>query len=72
MSNQPIVVILSCCADAWIRYRTGTNAFSRGSKHLVRMSSEAEAHRLVRSLHMTYFEPEVHKQKYLIRASVIY
>jgi len=48
------------------------SAFSRGSKHLIRMSSEAEAHRMVRSLHMTYFEPEVHKRKYLIRASVIY
>jgi len=46
--------------------------FSRVAKYLVRMSSEAEAHRMVRVLHMTYFEPEVHNQKYLIRARIIY
>jgi len=49
-----------------------TPSFSRVSKHVVRMSTEAEAHRLVRVLHMTYFEPEIHKQKYLVRARVIY
>jgi len=42
------------------------------SKHLIRMSSVSEAHRLVRALHMTYFEPEVHKEKYLIRCRVVY
>ena len=36
------------------------------------MSSMSEAHRLVRALHMTYYEPEQWQQKYQIRARVIY
>jgi len=48
------------------------SGYTRVSKHLIRMSSVSEAHRLVRALHMTYFEPEVYKDKYLIRCRVIY
>jgi len=47
-------------------------AYTRVSKHLIRMSSVPEAHRLVRALHMTYFEPTVHKDRYLIRCRVVY
>jgi len=46
--------------------------YTRVSKHLIRMSSVSEAHRMVRGLHMTYFMPEVHKSKYLIRCRVVY
>jgi len=48
------------------------SAYTMVSKHLIRMSSVSEAHRLVRALHMTYFQPEVHKEKYLIRCRVVY
>ncbi|KIM87022.1 hypothetical protein PILCRDRAFT_64078, partial [Piloderma croceum F 1598] len=46
--------------------------YTRVSKHLIRMSSVSEAHRMVRALHMTYFMPDVHKSKYLIRCRVVY
>jgi hypothetical protein len=46
--------------------------FSLFSRHIVRMSSVSEAHRLVRQLHMTYFEPEKSGEKYPVRARVIY
>jgi len=36
--------------------------FTKVSKHLVRTSSISEAYRMVRALHMTYFEPAVHKK----------
>ncbi|KAH8116874.1 hypothetical protein DFH11DRAFT_1505670 [Phellopilus nigrolimitatus] len=46
--------------------------FTSVSKHLVRLKSPAEAHTLVRRLHMTYFIPEIWQTKYLMRARVVY
>jgi len=46
--------------------------YTRVSKHIIRLSSVSEAHRMVRALHMTYFMPDVHKSKYLIRCRVVY
>ncbi|KAH9926168.1 uncharacterized protein B0H18DRAFT_876600, partial [Fomitopsis serialis] len=38
----------------------------------VRLASVAEAHRLVRQFHMTFFEPKVYGTKYPLRAHVVY
>jgi hypothetical protein len=38
---------------------------------LVRLRSASEAFRLLRNLHMTYFEPDVWEDKYIIRARLI-
>ncbi|KII88588.1 hypothetical protein PLICRDRAFT_110952, partial [Plicaturopsis crispa FD-325 SS-3] len=46
--------------------------FSLYSRHLVRLESVAEAHRLVRQKHMTYYEREEKGEKYLIHARVVY
>jgi len=46
--------------------------FTLFSRHLVRVSSVSEAHRLVRAMHMTYFEPQRWGKKYRIQARVIY
>ncbi|GJE86928.1 RNA recognition motif domain-containing protein [Phanerochaete sordida] len=42
------------------------------SKFQVRLASSAEAHRLVRKLHETYYEPEIFDMRYRVRARVIY
>jgi hypothetical protein len=42
------------------------------SRVLVRLSSASEAFRLLRNLHMTNYEPEVWKDRYIIRARLIY
>jgi len=42
------------------------------SRHLVRCVSVSEAHRLVRLLHMAYYNEPIHGNKYLLRARVIY
>ncbi|GBE81919.1 hypothetical protein BKA93DRAFT_819367 [Sparassis latifolia] len=42
------------------------------SRHLVRTASISEAHRLVRTLHMTFFRPEVYHHLYPLRARVVY
>ncbi|KAG1754542.1 hypothetical protein EDB19DRAFT_1892518 [Suillus lakei] len=49
-----------------------TNTFSLYSRYLVRPTSTAEAHRLVRQLHMTYYEPERWGRRYQLRARVVY
>jgi len=42
------------------------------SRVLVRLSSASEAFRLLRNLHMTNYEPNVWKNKYIIRAQLIH
>jgi len=42
------------------------------SRHLVRLANTSEAHRLVRKLHMTYWEENIWGTKYMCRARVIY
>ncbi|KAH9842587.1 uncharacterized protein C8Q71DRAFT_720094 [Rhodofomes roseus] len=42
------------------------------SRFYVRLASVAEAHRLVRRFHMTFFEPNYYQNKYTIRAQVVY
>ncbi|KAG0705950.1 hypothetical protein DFH29DRAFT_996377 [Suillus ampliporus] len=49
-----------------------TNTFSLYSRYLVRPTSTAEAHRLVRQLHMSYYEPEYWGRRYQLRARVVY
>ncbi|KAI0273551.1 hypothetical protein BC834DRAFT_214318 [Gloeopeniophorella convolvens] len=39
---------------------------------LVRLATPSEAHRLVRDVHMTKYEPEIWEDKYTIRAHVIH
>ncbi|KAG2349677.1 hypothetical protein BDR05DRAFT_923325 [Suillus weaverae] len=51
---------------------SATNTFSLYSRYLVRPTSTAEAHRLVRQLHMTYYEPEHWGRRYQLRARVVY
>jgi len=46
--------------------------FSTTSKFLVRLNSVAEAYSVVRRMHMTYFKPDVLKDKYLVRARVVH
>ncbi|KAI0064649.1 hypothetical protein BV25DRAFT_1800128, partial [Artomyces pyxidatus] len=41
------------------------------SRILVRLANKSEAYRLVRNMHMTYFDPGVWKESYLTRARVI-
>ncbi|KAJ7905356.1 hypothetical protein B0H14DRAFT_2327192, partial [Mycena olivaceomarginata] len=48
------------------------NNFTMAARFLVRLASVSEAHRLVRELHMTYYQPEIHKTNYPLRARVIY
>jgi len=50
---------------------TSSNAYSMYSKFLVRAASMAEAHRIVRSMHMTEYEVDK-GLKWQIRARVIY
>ncbi|EIN07428.1 hypothetical protein PUNSTDRAFT_114870 [Punctularia strigosozonata HHB-11173 SS5] len=42
------------------------------SRHIVRLASASEAHRLVRRLHLTYWSKEMYGTKFLVRARVIY
>ncbi|KZO95165.1 hypothetical protein CALVIDRAFT_179483 [Calocera viscosa TUFC12733] len=42
------------------------------SRHLVRLESQSEAHRLVRQLHMTYWDQDLWGTKYTCRARVVY
>ena len=46
--------------------------FSLYSRFIVRTQSAAEAHRIVRQLHMTHFHPNVYQDRYLMKARVIY
>ncbi|ETW86007.1 hypothetical protein HETIRDRAFT_432539 [Heterobasidion irregulare TC 32-1] len=42
------------------------------SRHFVRLNSMSEAYRLVRNVHMTFFEPLVWGDRYIIRARVVH
>ncbi|CCM02401.1 uncharacterized protein FIBRA_04499 [Fibroporia radiculosa] len=42
------------------------------SRYFVRTSSISEAHRLVRRVHMTFFQSDIHGTRYPIRAQVLY
>ncbi|KAF7304610.1 hypothetical protein MKEN_01174900 [Mycena kentingensis (nom. inval.)] len=44
----------------------------RTDRYLVHLDSVSEAHRLVRLLHMAYYDPAVYGQQYPLRARVIY
>ncbi|KAI0928481.1 hypothetical protein AcW1_005717 [Taiwanofungus camphoratus] len=46
--------------------------FALRSRHYVCLASVSEAHRLVRKLHMTFYRPEVHGERYSLRAHVVY
>lgn len=47
-------------------------SLSLTARFLVRLETEAEAYRLVRKLHETYYEPEVFDNRYRVRARVIH
>ncbi|KAG2158340.1 uncharacterized protein EDB93DRAFT_661068 [Suillus bovinus] len=55
-----------------VKVELTANTFSLYSRYLVRPTSIAEAHRLVRKLHMTYYEPEHWAKRYQLRARVVY
>ncbi|KAG2367472.1 hypothetical protein BDR07DRAFT_1350959 [Suillus spraguei] len=57
--------------DMVFTYSTA-NMSSFYSRYLVRPTSTAEAHRLVRQLHMSYFQPERWGRRYQLRARVVY
>jgi len=42
------------------------------SRFLVQLTSVSEAQRLVREMHMTYFEPETLGNKFMLRARIIH
>ncbi|OCH94967.1 hypothetical protein OBBRIDRAFT_21814 [Obba rivulosa] len=42
------------------------------TRYIIRAKTKAEAHRIVRRLHMTYYKPEHHGGKFLLRARIIY
>ncbi|KZT09472.1 uncharacterized protein LAESUDRAFT_722434 [Laetiporus sulphureus 93-53] len=42
------------------------------SRYLVRLASVSEAHRVVRRIHMTYYQPENYGSRYPVHARVIY
>ncbi|KAI0647112.1 hypothetical protein C8Q79DRAFT_1009253 [Trametes meyenii] len=42
------------------------------SRHLVRMASVSEAYRLVRKLHMQSWRPDIHEDKFTVRAFVVW
>ena len=42
------------------------------SKFFVRLASQAEAYRMVRKLHETYYEPEIFDKRYRVRARIIH
>ncbi|KAJ7098048.1 hypothetical protein B0H15DRAFT_823878 [Mycena belliarum] len=50
----------------------GPKAFTFTSRFLVRLASVSEAHRLVRTIHMTNHRPERNGARYPLRARVIY
>jgi len=47
-------------------------AFTMVSRFLLRLASASEAHRLVRQLHLTHWEPEFNGMRYPLRAQIIY
>ncbi|KAJ6547425.1 hypothetical protein B0H19DRAFT_1165565 [Mycena capillaripes] len=49
-----------------------TQGFTMTGRFLVRLASVSEAHRLVRKLHMTHFNPDKNGTKYTLRARIIY
>ncbi|KAG2756016.1 hypothetical protein P692DRAFT_20792396 [Suillus brevipes Sb2] len=55
-----------------VRVELAANTFSLYSRYLVRPTSTAEAHRLVRQLHMTYYEPGHWGRRYQLRARIVY
>lgn len=42
------------------------------SRFLIRLASQAEAYRMVRKLHETFYEPEIFDKRYRVRAQVIH
>ncbi|EPT06196.1 hypothetical protein FOMPIDRAFT_1034132 [Fomitopsis schrenkii] len=55
-----------------VKLETPNKRLTLKSRYYVRLSSVAEAHRLVRELHMTFFERNIYENKYPIRAQVVY
>ncbi|KAG2054785.1 hypothetical protein BDR06DRAFT_1007622 [Suillus hirtellus] len=55
-----------------VKVELPANTFSLYSRYLVRPTSMPEAHRLVRKLHMTYYQPEHWGRRYQLRARVVY
>ncbi|KAI0670319.1 hypothetical protein C8Q78DRAFT_1079296 [Trametes maxima] len=48
-----------------------TTKLTYTSRHLVRMASVSEAYRLVRKLHMQSWRPDIHEDKFTVRAFVV-
>ncbi|KAI0780865.1 hypothetical protein BD413DRAFT_608095 [Trametes elegans] len=48
------------------------NSYSKSSRFLVRTTSVSEACRLVRKMHMTPWRPDMFKDRYIVRAFVIW
>ncbi|KAF8352320.1 hypothetical protein F5887DRAFT_1172082, partial [Amanita rubescens] len=46
--------------------------FSMYSRFLIQLTSVSEAQRLIREVHMTYFEPETLGNKFMLRARIIH
>ncbi|KDQ60755.1 hypothetical protein JAAARDRAFT_55494 [Jaapia argillacea MUCL 33604] len=45
--------------------------YAISSKFLVRLASVSEAHRLVRHIHMRFYDPETHEGRFRLRAQVV-
>jgi hypothetical protein len=67
-----LLILLSSSFNLDILSPDTNNNFTMAARFLVRLASVSEAHRLVRELHMTYYQPEIHKTNYPLRARVIY
>ena len=62
----------ACFTTVLIPYISPPGHQSLTSRFLVRLASSSEAHRLVRKLHETFYEPEIFDKRYRVRARVIY
>ncbi|TFK72193.1 hypothetical protein BDN72DRAFT_816400 [Pluteus cervinus] len=55
-----------------VKIQPPQGAFTMVSRFLVTLSTETEAHRMVRQLHFTHWMPDVHGTRYILRARIIY
>ncbi|KZT59771.1 hypothetical protein CALCODRAFT_481274 [Calocera cornea HHB12733] len=53
-------------------YKLSQFGRSLTSRYLIRLDSASEAHRLVRQLHMTHWDPTLWGKQYMCRARVVY
>jgi hypothetical protein len=70
--ERQVAVFFSLLNDEMTyRGRIG-QSFSLFSRFLLRLGSVSEAYRLVRRVHMTYFQPDKYEKRYLIKARVVH